>query len=153
MKILVLCDHGCRLVEPGRGPVLFLMSGRRPVTYFIDVRDKQSNCSLFNFGPYCWGESVSPVCPVHDPFTIEQAVSGGNISDLYSGVARFESRRDIDYPGRYFLWFSSVSPGKWWDSTLNYVRSAFFQILSYSSFNIYLTIRRYIVWATDSVVK
>jgi hypothetical protein len=37
--------------------------------------------------------------------------------DLYSGDAWFESCWDTDYTYWEFLWFSSVSPCKCWDST------------------------------------
>jgi hypothetical protein len=52
-----------------------------------------------------------------------------------------------------FSWFFSVPPGRFRDSTLNYVTTAaFFHIISNSLTN-YRIIRRYIVWSTDSVVK
>jgi hypothetical protein len=60
---------------------------------------------------------------------------------------------ETGYPGWGFSWFSSVSPGKFWDSTLNLVSTASCRILSNSLFINYLNIQRYRVWATDSIVK
>jgi hypothetical protein len=52
-----------------------------------------------------------------------------------------------------FLWLSLVPPGKFQCSTLNQTTTASFRIISNLLFINHPLFRRYIVWATDSVLK
>jgi hypothetical protein len=60
---------------------------------------------------------------------------------------------DTDYPDWGFLWFSSVHPGKYRYSTLDYVTTASFYILSDFLFINHLITRRYEVRDTDTFGK
>jgi hypothetical protein len=52
-----------------------------------------------------------------------------------------------------FSWYPSLPPGKCRDNILNWATAASFHVISHPSFTYHPFIRRYIVWATDSVVK
>jgi hypothetical protein len=56
---------------------------------------------------------------------------------------------ETDNPDWRSSWFSSIPPGKCWDSTLNYAATVSFLTLSSSLFIIWLCI----IWTIDSVVK
>jgi hypothetical protein len=66
----------------------------------------------------------------------------------YSGGPEFKSRSRNRLSWLRFSWFPSVPPGKYRDSTLNWAKTASFDILSNSSF-----IDHHIVWRYTSLHK
>jgi hypothetical protein len=57
------------------------------------------------------------------------------------------------YLAQGFLWFTSVRPGIFWDSTLKQVTAASFHILSNSLCINHLAMHCYVVSGTDGIAK